>query len=395
MLARGYNRETIEANLAGRYVKSGTTGINRYNPGWALWLHFLGSQELHPFAFQAPTFANFLMYVKQKRSEKYVATASSAVKVVYEEALGLDITEPSRIVDVNITSKIRKHMAVTAAPVIKPSVGFDLAILRDYLVSLGPLHEATTCEQLVPRVILIARAFYGFRAADLKTMALTVRHDLDDFNPQNDDHLQRSFTLSLYMTKTAAKTKAHQYYWSYIPLQPLSKFRMRMGFRIRPIRAKSIAEACCLVRALHTLRRLMLPKLQRLHQPYKFAGHMVYAEQTIPWTQSSLKIENDIKFKFLSPSRMNNIIKKVHAAVIGPVSEAKDWIANWYRHNCFSCMESVGSLEAISIFSEHTRVGTYRKNYAIPVHESFLLRLQQYNLLKFFHDMNAHEKLQL
>ena len=315
--------------------------------------------------------------------------------MLYAQALGCNIKNPLVLIDGSDDVNLRKAIALQAPAVAKPTMGFDLKLVQDYLVACGSLRDCTTFEQLVPRCVLLARAFYGLRAADLLCLAHTIDHPLDEFSLDNLEHLDRTYRIPFYMTKTADKTKTNSRYWSYIPFQPLSQRRLKNGLRISAMKAKGIAESCCFIRAAKCLRVLMLPKLKRLHKPYVVTTQEVYSIGYFPYLRSSVRTDNPNKFNFLSSSTINGLIAGIHTTIIGPLGEGKMFIANWYRHNALSCMELVGCADAIRVFSEHTSSSTFSNSYRIVVNDNFVLRFKRYQSLSAFQVLTAQERLHL
>ena len=394
MRARGWTQESVTTTLEGRYLKSGASAIRRYNPTWTRWVNFLKSEGLHPFCFPASTLSNFLIHISRTVSPGAAGPASSAVTVIYAQALGLHIKTPSTPIEGRDEVNLRKALAAKRPAIRKPLMGFDLALVRQYLVEQGPLLECVSLDQLVPRILLLARAFYGFRAADLACMAHTVVHPVDAFDNGNHDHLSVIYRIPFFMTKTAPKTKVATAYWSFIPVQPLSQRRMKEGLRLSARAARQIAEACCFIRGIHKLRQLMLPKLKRCHKVCKLTTESIYSEGFFPYLKSSLRKDNQTSFNFLKSTTINGIIFDIHVKIINP-DEDRKFIANWYRHNALSCMEAVGCEDDIRVFSEHTSTKTFSKSYRITISDLFRERLDRCHSLSAFSFLTAQERLQL
>jgi hypothetical protein len=397
MRARGLLEDAIDQSLLGRYVKGGVKGIKAHSAGWALWLTFLTSSKLHPFFFSAANLTNFLTSVRADYSATRVASVSSAIAVVYAQALTINVRKPWMPLSDLDAGQVRKTARVDAPNPEKPQEGIDFAIIRDWLTERGSLRTQSLAS-LVVSFIVIARVFLGFRAADLATaLAHTQTHELDTWT---EDSLELSVNIQFYGMKTATIVSKRTYRWADIGIRPLSKVRLRYGLKIRPMLAKSFADSCCFIRALFQLRQRLLPLLVK-HFPIVTKGNRKLYTLGLPSIRTDVErcLSGDLRFIFpITSITVNRLLTtKMHLPLFGKVAvdAQRDFIAMWYRHNALSALRLIDCRDYAILISQHVNENTFNSSYSILVSQTFKLRYGALLTLSKFQELSAPERLLL
>lgn len=326
-----------------------------------------------------------------------VKRASSAVSVTYDMALGLNIQNPHDPFRKDVLGYyIRKASAhLTEAPSLM-EVTFDLGNVREYLVKRGPLSDQSFAD-LIDSTVMILRSFWGFRAADLVSMAHVKQSNLDGYQEDSDTVV----SIWFYSLKTS------QGKWTALQFTPLSRSRLRKGLQLSVSEAKARVQSCCAVRALAEIRRRMLPLL-RTQQAVALKRKQIYAKHFLPWKKddpgmgstisaTSSSVSPAVPFRFIKAGTMNGLLARHHAKMPGMPALAKGCHPRHYRHVSLSTMHFVGASASAKVLSTHAADSTvFRQSYQIAdVDTGFKARYLQVHELTGFAQLTAPERLLL
>ena len=206
-------------------------------------------------------------------------------------ALGLDIQDPHAPFRKDVLAYyVRRAAAHLSANPTLMEVAFDLGKVRNYLVQRGPLVDQSFNE-LIDSAVVILRAFWSFRAADLGHMAQLHDCELDRFEEGSSTPVNVWFY--------SLKTKQGQ--WSSLSLTPLSRSRLRKGLHLSPTEAARRSRSCCAVTALAEIRRRMLPVLRK-QTTLSLKRKRVYGKNFFPWKRDVPEklLQNGGPFRYIN-----------------------------------------------------------------------------------------------
>jgi len=292
----------------------------------------------------------------QQENPRRVKAASSAVSVVYSMALGLDLQNPHAPFRKDVLSYyIRKAAAGMSDSPALMEVTFDLGNVTRYLVQRGPLVDQSFAD-LIDSAVIILRAFWALRAADLFHMAQLYACDLDTFETGSDAPV----TVWFYSMKTS------QGRWTSLSFRPLSRSRLRKGLQLSATVAGNRARSCCAVLALAEIRRRMLPGL-RLQTSWALKRKKCYSKNFFPFKKSSLM--SGLPFQYIKAGTMNGLLSQHHGKMPGMPAFATGCHPRHYRHVSLSTMHFVGSADTAKVLSTHAKDSTiFQENYKIADH---------------------------
>ena len=320
----------------------------------------------------------------QQSHPRRVKAASSAVSVVYDMALGLNLQNPHAPFRKDVLSfYIRKAAAGMAESPALMEVTFDLGNVTSYLVQRGPLVKQSFAE-LIDSTVIILRAFWALRAADLFHMAQLHTCDLDTFVHDSDS----SVSVWFYSMKTS------QGRWTSLSFRPLSRSRLRKGLQLSATEAGARVCSCCAVLALAEIRRRMLPGL-RLQTAYGLKRKKCYSKNFFPFKKSSLL--SGQPFQYIKASTMNGLLSKHHGKMPGMPAFAAGCHPRHYRHVALSTMHFVGSADTAKVLSTHAKDSTvFQESYKIAdLDPDFKARHLRVHELSSFAQLTAPERLLL
>ena len=304
-------------------------------------------------------------------------------------ALGLDIQNPHAPFRKDGLSyyvrKASKHLAANPALM---EVAFDLGKVREYLVARGPLADQPF-EELIDSAIVILRAFWSFRAADLGHMAQLHNCDLDKFVEGNSTTPVNVWFYSL-------KTK--QGLWSCLSLAPLSRSRLRKGLHLSAKEAARRSRSCCAVTALAEIRRRMLPVLRK-QKTLSLQRKTVYGKQFFPFKRDLPEklLNTGGEFRYIAAGTMNGLLAAHHLRMEGMPTLGLGCHPRHYRHVALSSMHFAGAADSAKILSTHsTDSKVYQESYKIAdVDPDFKARYLSVHKLTGFAQLTAPERLLL
>ena len=387
LAARGHSDDIIRLLITGRHVETGSKGLADHHSGWARWCDHTHSQGLHPLYFRSDTFPEFLGIIQRESSGK-VKRASSAVSVIYDMALGFDIQNPHSPFRKDILAcYVRKASAHLSASPALMEIAFDLGKVRDYLVQRGPLVDQEFA-MLIDSAVMILRAFWSFRAADLGHMALLQHCDLDAFKEGSDTPVKMWFY--------SLKTKQGK--WSSLLLTPLSRARLRKGLQLSATEAAARSRSCCAVTALAEVRRRMLPVLRK-QVVQQLKRKCVYSRNFFPWKKDVPEklLKNGKPFRYIAPGTMNGTLATHHPRMEGMPPLATGCHPRHCRYVSLSSMHFVGSSDSAKLLSTHAADSkVFQESYKIAdMDHNFKARCLLVHKLTSFAQMAAPERLRL
>ena len=325
--------------------------------------------------------------------ECQVKAHSSALQVLYELTVGLNLKDPSspQMVDM-IAYCVRQDAIIsTPAPALMEQC-WDIGIVRKFLVGRGPLADQSL-KELVHSAILAGRAFHGLRAADLFSMALLQQSPLD----QPDPTFTRAVPFRFWCTKTARALNGASNLWVTMSLRPVRSANIRKGLRLSAKEARDTMLSCCFVRAVHEIRKRLLPSMRQTAAAYKHKGVNVHALNFFP--QVKQKITLTKKIKFYSRNSINPRIREMHHAMveldIGMPPLAEGQMARHCRHVALTTMHLVGCSDEAK--PRHTKGSSeFERSYHIDdLHPEFALRFRSVEGITAFAQLYACERLLL
>ena len=304
-------------------------------------------------------------------------------------ALGLDIQNPHAPFRKDVLAyyvrKAAKHLS--ASPALM-EVAFDLGKVREYLVARGPLVDQTFAE-LIDSAIVILRAFWSFRAADLGHMAQLYGCDLDGFEEGASTDPVNVWFYSL-------KTK--QGCWSCLSLTPLSRSRLRKGLHLSVKEAAKRSRSCCAVTALAEIRRRMLPVLRK-QKPLSLKRKRVYGKQFFPFKRDVPEklLKSGGEFRYIAAGTMNGLLATHHLRMEGMPPFGAGCHPRHYRHVALSSMHFVGAADSAKVLSTHAKDSkVYQETYKIAdMDPDFKARYLLVHKLTSFAQLTAPERLLL
>ena len=303
-------------------------------------------------------------------------------------ALGLDIQNPHAPFRKDVLAYyVRKASAhLTERPALM-EIAFDLGKVRSHLVERGPLVEQSFA-QLIDSAVMILRAFWSFRAADLGHMAQLERCDLDSFEEGSVTPVKVWFY--------SLKTK--QGLWSALDLTPLSRSKLRKGLQLSAREAGSRSQACCAVTALAEIRRRMLPALRK-QSVQTVKRKKIFSRSFFPWKKDTPEeiLRSGRPFRYIAAGTMNGILATHHPRMEGMPLLATGCHPRHYRHVSLSSMHFVGSSDSAKVLSTHASDSkVYQESYKIADMDSnFKARYLSVHKLTSFAQLSAPERLLL
>ena len=325
--------------------------------------------------------------------EYQVKAHSSAIQVLYELTVGLNLKDPSnpQMVDM-VACHVRQDAIVsTPAPALVEQC-WDIGIIRQFMIGRGPLSEQPL-KELVHSAILAGRTFHGLRAADLFSMAMLQQSPLD----QADPTFTKSVGLRFWCTKTAKAVNGASNLWVTISLQPVRAANIRKGLHLSAKEARDTMLACCFIRALHEIRKRMLPTMRQTAPACKHKGVNVHALNFFPQIKQKITLTN--KIKFYGRNSINPRVREMHHAVVNlnvgmpPLAEGQ--MARHYRHVALTTMHLVGSADEAR--TRHAKGSTeFERSYHIgELNPDFALRFKSIEGITAFAQLHACERLLL
>ena len=304
-------------------------------------------------------------------------------------ALGLDIQNPHAPFRKDGMSyyvrKASKHLATNPALM---EVAFDLGNVRKYLVARGPLADQPFTE-LIDSAIVILRAFWSLRAADLGHMVQLYNCDLDKFEEGNSTTPVKAWFYSL---------KTTQGLWSCLSLAPSSRSRLREGLHLSAKEAADRSRSCCAVTALAEIRRRMLPVLRK-QKAMALKRKMVCGKQFFPFKKDLPEklLDSGGEFRYIAAGTMNGLLATHHRRMEGMPALGKGCHPRHYRHVSLSSMHFVGSADSARVLSAHAADSkVFQENYRIAdVDPDFKARCLLVHELTSFAQLTAPERLLL
>ena len=310
------------------------------------------------------------------------------MSVIYSMALGLDIQDPHAPFRKDVLAYyVRRASAHLSTNPALMEVAFDLGKVRDYLMKRGPLVNQSFAD-LVDSAVMILRAFWSFRAADLGHLSQLERCDLDAFEEGSDAPV----TVWFYSLKTK------QGLWTSLSLAPLSRSRLRKGLQLSATEASARSRSCCAVTALAELRRRMRPVLEK-QVSYALKRKKIYSKAFFPWKRDDPEklIRGDTPFRYIAAGTMNSILASHHNRMVGMPPFAKGCHPRHYRHVSLSSMHFVGSADSARVLSTHAADSkVFQENYRIAdMDPDFKARYLMVHKLTSFAQLTAPERLLL
>ena len=154
--------------------------------------------------------------------------------------------------------------------------------------------------------------------------------------------------------------------------------------------------SCCFVRALHEIRRRMLPSVQATMDAYKHRGIYVHSLNFFPQVKQKLTLTKQPRF--YGKNSINPRIKELHTIMVDrfempPLSEGQ--MARHYRHVALTLMYLVGCpSEAKARHSKGSK--EFERSYEIDeAHPDFAMRLNALEDSGHFAQLYAAERLLL
>jgi len=303
-------------------------------------------------------------------------------------ALGLDIQDPHAPFRKDVLAYyVRRAAAHLSANPALMEVAFDLGKVRNYLVQRGPLVDQSFNE-LIDSAVVILRAFWSFRAADLGHMAQLHVCELDRFEEDSSTPVNVWF----YSLKT------RQGQWSSLSLTPLSRSRLRKGLHLSPTEAARRSRSCCAVTALAEIRRRMLPVLRK-QTTLSVKRKRVYAKNFFPWKRDVPEklLQSGSPFRYIKAGTMNGLLAYHHLRMEGMPPFAAGCHPRHYRHVALSSMHFVGAADSAKVLSTHASDSkVFQEAYKIAdMDPDFKARYLLVHKLTSFAQLTAPERLLL
>lgn len=333
------------------------------------------------------------MEVRQTMKEYQVKAHSSALQVLYELTVGLNLKDPSKPGMVDIIAYYVRQDAIisTPAPALMEQC-WDIGIVRKFLIDRGPLAEQPL-KELVHSAILAARTFHGLRASDLFSMALLQQSPLDKPDPE----FTRAIPFRFWCTKTAKAVNGASNLWVTMSIRPIRAAKIRKGLHLSPKAARDTMLSCCFVRAAHEIRKRLLPSMQQMAVAYTHKGVSVHALNFFP--QVKQKITLTKKIRFYGRNSINPRIREMHHAMvkldIGMPPLAEGQMARHYRHVALTTMHLVGCSDEAK--TRHAKGSSeFERSYHIDdLNPEFALRFGAVEGITAFAQLYACERLLL
>ena len=325
--------------------------------------------------------------------EHQVKAHSSALQVLYELTVGLNLKDPSNPLMVDIIAYYVRQDAIiaTPAPALMEQC-WDIGIVRKFLTSRGPLTEQSL-KDLVHSSVLAGRTFHGLRAADLHSMAMLQHSPLD----QSDPKFTNAVPFRFWCTKTAKAVNGASNLWVTMSIRPVRAAIIRKGLHLSATEAKDTMLSCCFIRAVHEIRKRLLPSMRQTAVAYKHKGVSVHALNFFPQVKQKITLAK--KIKFYGRNSFNPRIREMHQTMvnlnIGMPPLAEGQMARHYRHVALTTMHLVGCPDEAR--ERHAKGSSeFERSYHIDdLHPEFALRFRSVEGITAFAQLYACERLLL
>ena len=182
-----------------------------------------------------------------------------------------------------------------------------------------------------------------------------------------------------------------------IPSVSVSRLKAGLGFT--QTRAVNYVNHCCPVMAAAELRRRMLPKLQRVHQPVSVSGHQCYSTHFLPYIHTDMN--DGHKFRYLSAQRFNSLLKEIGQSIPSLIQYTdtgggqRGFLPRHFRHVSLTMLHAVDAETFARHASTHMKSSkVFEGSYKLEPCASFMARFQSLATSRTkFADLSPIERL--